>query len=95
MEVVKEVDIDINPTMPMSTIVENYLQPTPPTTCVRPSRTRQKIRAQVRKKKTLIPKRMNNIGMFLPTCATIDIDPKKLMQLMGLVQNLSLCNCCY
>jgi hypothetical protein len=39
VEVVEEVDIDIDPTM--STIVENYLQPTPPTTCVGPSKTRQ------------------------------------------------------
>jgi hypothetical protein len=35
VEVVEEVDIDIDPTM--STVVENYLQPTPPTTCVGPS----------------------------------------------------------
>jgi hypothetical protein len=39
VEVIKEIYIDIDPVMPMSTIVENYLQPTPPTTCVEPSRT--------------------------------------------------------
>ncbi len=98
VEVVEEVDIDIDPTMPMSTIVENYLQSTPPTTCVGPSGTRQKIRAQAKKKKTLIPRRMKSIGMFLLACATIDIDPKKtcatdvvgpkleLVQLLLLVQ---------
>jgi hypothetical protein len=64
-KVVEEVNIDIDPTMPMSTIVENCFQPTPPTTCAGPSRIRQKMHAQARKKKTLIPRRMKNINMFL------------------------------
>jgi hypothetical protein len=98
VEVVEEVDIDIDPTMPMSTVVENYIQSTPPTIWVGPSKTKQKIHAQVRKKKTLIPRRMKSIGMFFPACATIDIDPEKacainvggpkpkLVQLLLLVQ---------
>jgi hypothetical protein len=39
VEIIEEIDIDIDPIMPMSTIVENYLQPTPPTTCAEPSKT--------------------------------------------------------
>jgi hypothetical protein len=39
VEVIKEINIDIDPIMPMSTVAENYLQPTPQTTCVEPSRT--------------------------------------------------------
>jgi len=96
VEVIEEVDIDIDPIM--SIVVENYLQPTSPTTCVGPLKTRQNIRAQARKIKTPTLKRMKSIGMFLPTCATINIDPEKacatnvvgpkpkLMQLLLLVQ---------
>jgi len=32
VEIIEEINIDIDPIMPMSTIIENYLQPTPPTT---------------------------------------------------------------
>jgi hypothetical protein len=39
VEIIEEIDINIDPIMPMSTIVENYLQPTPPTTCAEPSQT--------------------------------------------------------
>lgn len=33
--------------------------------------------AQASKKKTPTSRGMKSIGMFLPTCATIDVDPKK------------------
>jgi hypothetical protein len=33
--------------------------------------------AQASKKKTPTSRGMKNIGMFLPTCATIYVDPKK------------------
>jgi hypothetical protein len=39
VEVIEEIDIDIDLIILMSTIIENYLQPTPPTTCAEPSRT--------------------------------------------------------
>jgi hypothetical protein len=65
--------------MPMSTFVENCLQPTPSTTCARPSRIRQKMHAQIRKKKIPTSRGMKSIGTFLPTYATIDVDPKKLV----------------
>jgi hypothetical protein len=39
VEIIDKIDINIDPIMAMSAIVENYLQPTPPTTCVEPSRT--------------------------------------------------------
>jgi hypothetical protein len=77
VEVVEEVDIGTDPIMPMSSVVENCLQPTPPTTCVGPSRLRQKMHAQARKKGTPTSRRMKSIGMFLPTCATIDVDKKR------------------
>jgi hypothetical protein len=77
VEVVEEVDIDIDPTMPMSIVVENCFYPTPSTTCVGPSGTRQKKRAQARKKKTPTLRKMKNIGMFLLACATIDVDLEK------------------
>ncbi len=78
VEVIKEIYIDIDPVMPMSTIVENYLQPTPPTTCVEPSRTWQRMRAQARKKKKPIVKTMKNIALLLPACATVVIGQEKV-----------------
>jgi hypothetical protein len=43
----------------------------------KPSRPRQKMCAQAKKKKTHIPRRMKSIGMFPPTCVTIDVNLKK------------------
>jgi len=37
VEVVEEIDIDIDLVMPMSMVVENCFQPTPSTTCTKPS----------------------------------------------------------
>ncbi len=51
VQVVEKINIDIDPIMPMSTFVKNCLQPTPPTTCAKPTRTWQEMHAQVRKKK--------------------------------------------
>jgi hypothetical protein len=36
VEGIEEINIGIDPIMPMSTVVKNYLQPTPPTTCAEP-----------------------------------------------------------
>ncbi len=78
MEVIEEINIDIDPIMPMSTVVENYLQPTPPTTCVEPSRTWQRMYAQARKKKIPIAKTMKNIVLLLPICAIASIGQEEV-----------------
>jgi hypothetical protein len=54
VEIVEEINIDIDPIMPMSIIVENYLQPTPPTTCAKLSRTRQRVHKLGRRKLLLL-----------------------------------------
>jgi len=76
-KVVEEANIDIDLTNAMLTIVENCLYPTPPTTCVRPSRLKQKMCAQARKKKIPTPKGMKSISMSPPTCVTTDVNFKK------------------
>jgi hypothetical protein len=43
VKVVKKIDIDIDLVMSMSTVVENYLSPTPLATCAKPSRTRERM----------------------------------------------------
>jgi hypothetical protein len=42
VEVVEKIDIDIDLVMSMSTVVENYLQPTTPTTCAKPHQEQDK-----------------------------------------------------
>ncbi len=73
MQVVEKINIDIDPIMPMSTIVRNCLQLTPPTTCAEPSRTGQRMCAQASKKKTLIVNTMKSIVLLLLACVTIVI----------------------
>jgi hypothetical protein len=48
-----EANFNVDPTLPMSKVVENYFQPTltPPSTSVRPLKIVHKLCAQVRKKK--------------------------------------------
>jgi hypothetical protein len=48
VKVVGKIDIDIDLIMSMPMVVENYLQPTTPTTCGKPSRTRQRMCAQAK-----------------------------------------------
>lgn len=52
-EKIIEVNVDVDPTFPMSEVVENFLQSTstPPSTSARPLGTIHKMHAQIRKKK--------------------------------------------
>jgi hypothetical protein len=43
VKIVEEIDINIDLVMSMSMVIENDLQHTPPTTCVEPSKIRQRM----------------------------------------------------